>query len=137
MRVSRRCSPCAFAREFSKPSELRAQLFDHAADHPDRLMIAVANLLPDRAQCLFFALHFFLQELLPPPQLLLEDSRSRLPGQSHPREKGGPLPLRGPFLAPECSRERAAPLRAWCENAAFRPGRRIRILGSANQALRL
>src|SRR5579864_39462 len=100
-------------------------------------MIAVANLLPDRTQCFYFTLHFFFQELLPPPQLLFEDSGPRLPGQRHPREKGRPLPLRRPFLAVERSRQSAAPLRGGRENAALRPGRRIRVLGSANQALPL
>ena len=68
-----------FAGQFAQPAQFGSELLDDKADHPHRLVEAMADLLAYGAQCSLFPLQLSFQKLLTASQLLLEDPGPGLP----------------------------------------------------------
>src|SRR5260370_32805237 len=109
------------ALQLMRPSNFHPHLLDHQAHHPYRLVILVTYLVVNRKQSFLFSLDFFQQEFSSPLQLLQEDSRPRLPGKRHPRQKRRTFSLRGPVFLLQSSRKRLAPFLRGLKCAALRP----------------
>src|SRR5689334_13956848 len=89
------------AFKLAQPFQLGPKLLNHEGDHPRRLMIRMANLLQNRAQCLLLASQLSRNEPAAATKLLLENAGTREPGKRNPGGKHRMIPLRGPVFALE------------------------------------
>src|SRR5713101_6472253 len=96
------------AFKLTQPFQLALKLLNHKCDHPCRLMVRMADLLQNRAQCLFLASQLLRNELTAAPKLLLENAGTREPGKRDPGGKHRMIPLSGPVFALKCFGGRGA-----------------------------
>src|SRR5260370_20828128 len=103
------------------PSHFHAHLLEHQAHHPYCFVVFVTYLVVNRKQSFLFSLDLIQQEFTPLLQLLQEDSRPRLPGKRHPRQKRRTLSMSSPPFVFYSIRERLAPFLRTLTRPPLRP----------------
>src|SRR5690348_342377 len=98
------CPAVRFTRQLTEPAQFDLELLDGQANHPNRLVITVANFRLDRTQRVLLSLECLFQELFAQTNLFQENTGLCLPGQGQPGKKSGPVLLVGPVLAIESVR---------------------------------
>lgn len=121
------------APNFAQPVQFHLELLDDQVDHPNGLVIRMADLLPDIAQRCFLAREFRLQKFSSAVKLPVKYPRVCLPGKRDPGEKERAIALPGPFFTFEGAGEGSASFRSCSKHAAFGTGGRSTAFSGTNQ----
>lgn len=116
------------------PAQFGADLIEAQAQHPHSFVKSMPDLFSNCGQDFGFSCAFLLQKFSPPRELLSENARPALPGETEPGEKRGTVALLGPIFALERVGESRAAAGGGLEDSPFGTSRLVSSLDRANQA---